>query len=517
MPAIVAGIHAFLACSVKDVDGRDKPGHDAPESASGECAVFVATELSVALEQAMTRRVVRLDGIVPVARGYPAAVVANGFAFIGGVRGSRADHTPRFDDLPEQFRRNGFSGLPIPDADEGAFAADGWGAHDNLDRVVKAVGSDPLQVLRQHIWLADKRRFPVYERIRMAWQQVPAPSSCLGVAEVAGRFGRFVGLEAFAVVPGENPLFPNRTTTRAFDNKEFPSAGFYSQAVRCGPLIFLAGHIPIETRKAGAPVIAGFADIPDEGRFLATGRSHPDSRQGPIAAQTWFTYERIRENLAAQGLTMRDIKHVAVMLQDIRDFGTFHRVHMHFFPDNPPALMVTGFDEVGHRGTLIEIEPTAVDPRAGLPVTDIAWPQRAPFAGPAAVKLGPVTFFAGILGLNNDGALVSDARDLDDAIGRRVAGDLARFERAPGFAAQCWAAWRTLAAVCERGGLALERLAKTTVYLRSGADLWIYEEIREAFLSGVGRHLPAAEFVAIRGPGPVDGAQVQIEAMAADG
>ena len=69
----------------------------------------------------MTRRVVRVEGIVPVARGYPAAVVANGLAFIGGVRGTRADRAPRFVDLPEQFRRNGFSGFPIADQAEGGF------------------------------------------------------------------------------------------------------------------------------------------------------------------------------------------------------------------------------------------------------------------------------------------------------------------------------------------------------------------------------------------------------------
>jgi len=27
-PGIVAGIHVFLCCIEKDVDGRDKPGHD---------------------------------------------------------------------------------------------------------------------------------------------------------------------------------------------------------------------------------------------------------------------------------------------------------------------------------------------------------------------------------------------------------------------------------------------------------------------------------------------------------
>jgi hypothetical protein len=31
MPARVAGIHVFLPCSKRDVDGRDKPGHDSRE------------------------------------------------------------------------------------------------------------------------------------------------------------------------------------------------------------------------------------------------------------------------------------------------------------------------------------------------------------------------------------------------------------------------------------------------------------------------------------------------------
>ncbi|MBX9843846.1 MAG: hypothetical protein K2Z80_18765 [Xanthobacteraceae bacterium] len=464
----------------------------------------------------MTRQVVRVEGIVPVVRGYPAAVVAHGLVFVSGLRGGRSDLDRSFASLPAAFRAKGFSDFPIADQDESGFAADGWGAHENLDSVIKAAGSDETQVLRIHIWMRDKRVFPVYERIRMAWQEVPAPSSCLGVADVPGRFGRSIGLEALAVVPGQNPLFPGRTTTRTFDNKDFPSAGFYSQAVRCGPLVFLAGHIPIETRKPGNPVILGFADIPEEGRFLATGRSHPDSRQGPIAAQTWFTYERIKDNLAAQGLTMKDIRHVAVMLQDIRDFGTFHRVHSHFFPENPPALIVCGFNEVGHRGTLIEIEPLAVDPRSNLPVREFDWPCRAPFAGPAATRLGPLTFFAGVPGLGADGGLVHHSRDLGDAVGRRVAADLERFEKAPGFAAQCWAAWSLLKAIADRAAIPLDRLTKTTVYLKNAADVWIYEEIREAFLSGVGRELPAAEFVAIHGPGPVAGAQVQIEATAAD-
>ena len=184
----------------------------------------------------MTRRIVRVEGIAPVARGYPAAVVANGLAFIGGVRGGRTDRDRRFVDLPREFRENGFSGFPIVDQAEGEFAVDGWAAHENLDLVIKAAGADEMQVLRQHIWLRDKRLFPVYERTRMAWQKVPAPSSCLGVADMVGRFGRSVGLDALALVPGENALFPERATTRTFDNREFPSAGFYRRRCAAGPL-----------------------------------------------------------------------------------------------------------------------------------------------------------------------------------------------------------------------------------------------------------------------------------------
>jgi enamine deaminase RidA (YjgF/YER057c/UK114 family) len=266
----------------------------------------------------MARRVVHVDGIVPITRDYPVAVVSHGLVFVGGLRGGRVDSVPNFWDLPADFRRNGFSGLPLPDQLEGDVAADAWATHENLDRVLRAAGSDPLQVLRLHIWLRDKRLFPVYERIRMAWQKVPAPSSCLGVADVIGRFGRSSGIEAFAVLPGENPLFPERVTVAAFDNPERPAAAFYSQAVRCGPLVSLAGYIPIATNKAGNPLIAGYDDVAEEGRFLATGRSHADSRQGPIAAQSFFVYQAIRDTLAAQGLQMSSIKHVAAMLQDIR-------------------------------------------------------------------------------------------------------------------------------------------------------------------------------------------------------
>jgi 2-iminobutanoate/2-iminopropanoate deaminase len=460
----------------------------------------------------MSRRTINVDGIVPIARDYPSAVISNGLVFISGVRGSRREGQPCFGDLPADFRRIGFSGQPIADQLEGEFAADAFTAHENLDRVVRSAGSDPLQVLRLHIWMRDKRLFPVYERIRMAWQSVPAPSSCLGVAAVPGRFGRNAGIDAIAVVPNQNSLFPGRSTVRAFDDQEFPAAAFFSQAVRCGPLVTLAGFIPIATNRPGAPAITGFADLAPEQRFMSTGRSHTDSRQGPIAAQTIFTYQAIQETLAMQGLGLEHVTHVAVMLQDLRDFGAFHRVHQHVFPESGPAMTVMGFNEVGHKGTLIEIEATAAAPIDNFSVSAVPWPIVAPFAGPAAMRMGPLCFFAGMLGLNSAGQIIREATDLEDPIARHHAADLDRYSVTPGFAAQAFAAWDLLARVCATGSIKLSHIAKMTVSMRDPRDLWIFEEVRSAFLPS--DSLPAIEFVAIQGPGPVAAAAVQIEAIA---
>ena len=129
--------------------------------------------------------------------------------------------------------------------------------------------------------------------------------------------------------------------------------------VRTGHFLFLAGQIPIDTSKPGSPLIRGYDDIPEEGRFLRVGRSHEDTRNGPIASQTWFTYDVIRRHLEAVGSSLDHVLNLIVYLQDIRDFPTFHRVHERFFGSKPPALDGDRSGRSGTQGTLIEIEPTA--------------------------------------------------------------------------------------------------------------------------------------------------------------
>ena len=96
--------------------------------------------------------------------------------------------------------------------------------------------------------------------------------------------------------------------------------------MKSGPFLFTAGHIAIKTNEPSKPLVNSFDDIPPEGRFLATGRSHPDSRDGPIAAQTWYVMRELQRTLEDKGFNLRDVVLSTVYLADLRDFATFHRV-----------------------------------------------------------------------------------------------------------------------------------------------------------------------------------------------
>src|SRR5712692_6343237 len=58
MPGFVPGIHVLLA-AIKDVDGRDKPGHD-------ERQARVSTNMTIALPAAAARRSAKIDLTWPV-------------------------------------------------------------------------------------------------------------------------------------------------------------------------------------------------------------------------------------------------------------------------------------------------------------------------------------------------------------------------------------------------------------------------------------------------------------------
>ena len=440
--------------------------------------------------------------------GFPSATKANGLVFISGVGPSYPDISRQgFLHIPKEGR-NKSQRYSLVDEVEGRVASDSWITHENMDGILMEAGSGGDQILRQHIWQKDKRFFPVYEDVRQEVQKVPSPSSGLGVLELFGNKKYTIGIDAIAVCPGENPDLQAREVLVKLDDKNLPSASFYSQAVKSGPMVFTAGHIPIKTSEEGMPLVNSYKDVNVEGRFLETGRSHPDSRDGPIAAQSWYVYSELKRTLEAQGLDLSDTVNSTVFLADIRDYPTFHRIHEHFFPKNGPALTVSGFDEVGHRGCLLEIELTAVGTHSSFVRSQVEWSQDAPFAAPAAVRTGTFVFYSGILGLDKKNKLATKIEDLNDPDKFK---NFFNDHNSSDLELQCWAGLELLSNISLDAGSDIHSLVKLGIYVKNPSDFEIFSNVILHFMKKI--DLPAVECIVIPNPGPVTEALVQIEAI----
>jgi 2-iminobutanoate/2-iminopropanoate deaminase len=112
------------------------------------------------------------------------------------------------------------------------------------------------------------------------------------------------------------------------------AVGPYSQAVRCGDLLYTAGQIGLD---------------PQTGKLVAGG----------ILAQTHQALANLRAILEAAGTSMARVVKTTVYLQDIQDFGAMNQVYAEFFPAEPPARSAVQVAALP-LGALVEIEAVAV-------------------------------------------------------------------------------------------------------------------------------------------------------------
>jgi enamine deaminase RidA (YjgF/YER057c/UK114 family) len=432
--------------------------------------------------------------------GYPSGIVVGNLMFLSGLRGLQIPASPRgFDDLPRDAPV-GQQGFWLAEREEEEVVVDAWSAHDAMDRVLAAVGSSQQHVLRMRIWQRDKRFYPAYERVRFIRQPNPSPSSGHCADPVLGIGGRSIGLDGVAIANDET------TGARELDGRTHHAAPtYYSLIARHGSYAFLAGHTPVK-QEPGFPTVQSFDDLPIEGRRFATGRSHTDSRDGPIAAQAWYIYDKLGRNLQKIGGGLHNVVHCLIGLRDLRDLAMFHRVHRETFGDRGPALTIVGAGEVGHRDSRLVVEPTAYMEESAA----VEWRGPAPLAAPLARRAGNIIFLSGMLAIDDNVGLVCAIEDLGTncpAIVKTVArwGDEA-------FAVQCWQVWSNLASALGRAGSSLDHLVKISVFLADPGHWPVFEAIRAQFLTA---HLPAIEAVVVPHPGPNSRFLVQIDAVAA--
>ena len=125
----------------------------------------------------------------------------------------------------------------------------------------------------------------------------------------------------------------------------------YSQAVRHGDLVFVAGQVALD---------------PATGQVV----------EGDIRAQTRQVLENIEAILRAAGTSLAHAVECLCLLSNIGDFAAFNEVYKGFFPKDPPAR-TTVQAVLPRPGLLVEIRTVAaMPPRAAKRAAKPA--RRAP-------------------------------------------------------------------------------------------------------------------------------------------
>jgi len=113
-------------------------------------------------------------------------------------------------------------------------------------------------------------------------------------------------------------------------------AGFgYSQAVRAGDLVILAGQMPCD---AQANVVGA----------------------GDLKAQTRQVFENMKAVLAAAGLGLEDVVEIVSYHTDMAGLHDVVEVKAEYLPSEFPAWTALGVTSLALPGQLIEIKATAV-------------------------------------------------------------------------------------------------------------------------------------------------------------
>jgi 2-iminobutanoate/2-iminopropanoate deaminase len=118
-----------------------------------------------------------------------------------------------------------------------------------------------------------------------------------------------------------------------FTEKGPKPLGAYSQAIRAGDFIFVAGVGGIDP---------------------ATGQLVP----GGVREQTRRALENIKAVLEAAGASLNDVVKVTVFLANPEDFNDMNEVYREYFKENPPARITVAVKIPG-KNFLVEIDAIA--------------------------------------------------------------------------------------------------------------------------------------------------------------
>jgi enamine deaminase RidA (YjgF/YER057c/UK114 family) len=406
---------------------------------------------------------------------WPLAVRAGQFLFLSGqlpVDPATGRMIAGYADVPAEGRWLETGSLLV-DAQEERMAAQMWWLYHQIGATLERLGSSLDAVLLINGWLADFRLWPVMNRVReRSFGPGRYPASTTFQVPDLSCAGALALFETLSLAEGALPKEPLGSSRQV---------GYYFPGSKVGPFLFLAGEVPADPERG--LVVRGYADLDAEGQALATGQLGPDAWEGPIRAQAWFTYQRVRRLLEDSGSSLQHVVKQNVYLRDPRDYPAFEGISRRVFGDQLPPTTVVPVDEYGHRDFNLEVEVTAVV--AGAVQPERTQSERLPSLGPGfplAVRAGPFVFVAGQLPLD----------PASRAIVASGPGGAGHAELAAAQTAQIYANLRTLLG---EQALDLRALVRQVIYV---ADPAVIPAVEAAAAAATRAAPPATTLVPVR-------------------
>lgn len=139
----------------------------------------------------------------------------------------------------------------------------------------------------------------------------------------------------------------------------------YAAWKRVGDFVFLSGIIAVD--PAAGSIVRGFDDIPVEARQKIgfSGEFSVDIKQGPILAQSWTIFEKMRATMEEAGGSIADVFKLVQYFKDLRDYPLYNSVRRQYFSNDPPVSTVVEVSAMlPSPDIVVEVEATAYLPAA---------------------------------------------------------------------------------------------------------------------------------------------------------
>lgn len=118
----------------------------------------------------------------------------------------------------------------------------------------------------------------------------------------------------------------------------------YAAAKRVGDWVLMSGIVAVDPRSQS--VIQKYTDLPAEARASLkqlgydTGQMSVDIFEAPVAVQSWYVLNRIRELAHEYGGEMSDVVKLVQYFTHLPDYSIYNRVRGLFYPASPPVSTV---------------------------------------------------------------------------------------------------------------------------------------------------------------------------------